>query len=112
MDTVSEGNIIIAVIAILIYILIFTDIQLMEDFGTSPGTMIQLYAKGPQDQYLTGPPSVDTLAYDYDYPYLYPNRYTFDRVALPSYYQYRYSPYRRSPHRKYWRFLDEFPTFW
>jgi len=122
MDTVSEGNIILVVIAILIYILIFTDIQLIEDFGTSPGTLVQLYAKGPQDYYLTGSPSIGTINYDLNnntypyyprtYPYIYPNRYTFDRVALPAYYQYRYTPYVVSPRRKYWRFLDEFPTFW
>lgn len=123
MDGVSEGNIILVVIAILIYILIFTDIQLIEDFGTSPGTLVQLYAKGPQDLYLTGPPSIGTLDYNYNYafprytyPYRYPrlrDRYTFDRVALPTYYpRYGYTPYLRSPGRRYWTFMDEFPTFW
>ena len=117
MDRVSEGNIFIALFAILIYIIIFTDIQLIEDFGTSPGTLVQLYAKGPQDLYLTGPPSIGTLDYNYNYNYYpspYPqfNHYAFDNVAVPYYYGYRYTPYRKSPRRRYWRFLDEFPVFW
>jgi len=47
-----------------------------ESFGTSPGTLLQLVAKGPQDLYLTGP----------SYP-----RYRYHGYGLyPTYSGYRY----------------------
>jgi len=47
-------------IILILLILIFTQFiyDATEQFSTSPGTMLQLVAKGIQDQYLTGLPEV------------------------------------------------------
>tara|TARA_R100001163_G_scaffold65729_1_gene64317 strand:+ start:7772 stop:8047 length:276 start_codon:yes stop_codon:yes gene_type:complete len=88
----------ITILAILIFLIVFYDVNLLvEPFATSPGTLLQLIAKGPQDVYLTG----------------YPNRpyykYSYDSVALPkdAYYN-KFKKYSPSGFGSF----DEFPFFW
>ena len=89
----------ITLLSILLFITIFTDVQLIETFATSPGTLLQLVAKGPQDAYLTGYPS-------------YFNEYVYDPVPASKFrkdlHYKNYHPY----HPTGWSFLDEFPLFW
>ena len=84
-------KIIAALIAILIFILIFSD-KLIEKYGS--GALIQLYAKGPMDTYLSG----DAWKHQwypwgyggyYGYPYgRYIGRYPYYRRRFG--YPYRY----------------------
>lgn len=50
---------------IVIIILLFLVYNSIENFATSPGTMIQLAAKGPQDIALTGFPEDGVYLYAY-----------------------------------------------
>jgi len=54
----------------LVFLVLLTVYSFAENFsGTSPGTFIQLKARGIQDLYLTGPPD--------DYPYYFYNTYAY-----------------------------------
>ena len=67
--------------------------SLVEHGSTSPGTLLQLVAKGPQDLYLTSPSGYyPSLLYP-DYPRLYPN--------YPRLYPRFYHPYNLY-HRYWW----------
>jgi hypothetical protein len=61
-------------VAIILKIFIFT--PMIEPYGT--GALIQLYARGNQDRYLTGEPY-----YDYDYNYDHYDRYNRNRNRQP-----------------------------
>jgi hypothetical protein len=92
----------ITLLAIILFIIIFTDVELVESWATSPGTLIQLAANsGPQDFYLTGYPTRGQY-----------NEYVYDPVprcgGRKDLYYKNYHPYRPSG----WSFLDEFPYFW
>lgn len=84
---------ILLVLFVLTIGLLLFDCESFTMFGggaTSPGTLLQLVAKGPQDVYLTGFPTGGYGRWDYPHPaYGYPTRY----------YHGRSSPYLGSP---YW----------
>lgn len=91
----------IELLALLFLIYLFGGFDLIERAATSPGTLLQLVAKGPQDVYLTGypnwwrPPFAD---------------YSFERLSHSKndlYYR-KYAPYNGSSGS----FLSEFPFFW
>ena len=68
-------------IHIIIFIIIALGIFLLYNHKeTFAGALLQLYAKGPQDYYLTGDTNLS-----YNYPYYYP--YYFGRY-YPRYYMY------------------------
>jgi len=91
----------VELLAIIFLIILFGDFDLIEKFATSPGTLLQLVAKGPQDVYLTGYPSSSFPPF---------KDYTFDNLSRTKndlYYR-KYHPYRYSG----WSILDQFPKFW
>lgn len=76
-------------IFLLIIIIVIIYFRKSENFATSPGTLLQLAAKGPQDIYLTGLPYIDP------HTYLDPLFYSTTRPI--NYRPIYYPPYWRRP---------------
>lgn len=74
--------------AIIIVALLVLPKIIYDKFATSPGTLIQLAAKGPQDLYLSGPSGY----YKYYWPY-YQGYYGYYGHSFPSYGRKRYFVY-------------------
>ena len=98
-------------LAILLFLVMFDYLD-VESFATSPGTLLQLAAKGPQDCYLTGCPR-----YGYYHPPLYipsyrrpyQQVYVYDKIPKKSILKAdKYHSYESSG----WSIFDEFPFFW
>lgn len=78
------NNIYILGVLLVVVLLLVTTGSKTEQFATSPGTILQLMAKGVQDAYLTGLPR-----YSFDYSPYYYNRSWTRRVP---YYFYSRAP--------------------
>ena len=105
-------NLVICVLIIIILIIIlqywFGNAEgFGSSSGTSPGTILQLYAKGPEDTYLTGdawkyiPP---WFSYNYDWPTYYDYNYRRYPLFKPTRYgKMNYYYYRPYGLRKYYK---------
>jgi hypothetical protein len=79
---------------IILILLILLIITFLYDYKeNNSGALVQLYAKGSQDIYLTGSDSLYPYYYSY-YPRYYYPRYYYPRYYYPRYYYPRYYPSR------------------
>lgn len=71
-------------ILLVILTLIIVNNQPLIEHATSPGTLLQLVAKGPQDLYLTGPPVApwDRYYYRRFHPYRFGGYYEEDNFPF------------------------------
>lgn len=76
-------------------------LRLRETAASSPGTLMQLVAKGPQDAYLTGyRPYGLYYGYRMQYPYLYWRAYPYSApYQYPWFWWRQRYPYLRKWHR-------------
>ena len=99
-----NNNLILVIVFIALVVFWYIRKNLKEGAATSPGTLMQLVAKGPQDAFLTGLPYGSQQAYMYghrtDYPYLRWRAYPYDHAKYNPWWFYRQRyPYLRKMHK-------------